>query len=236
MEGEFVLVFLPFILFHLISLGLQAAPWKDILLGSLAAVLLQLMLGLPFLLQHPHSYLSKAFEFSRIFLLKWSVNWAFLPEGVFRSKALAHLALLLLFAQYKWCKKDGGLLRLLSQRLQGQGPPAMTTKQDSPGQADSAKRMLAVVFSGNLIGIACARTLHFQFYSWYFHSTPLLLWHAEMFSPLRVVLFVSIEVVWNTFPPAVWSSACLLICHLTILFELYKFSDWSASKSRSKST
>ena len=161
MEGEFVLVFLPFILFHLISLGLQAAPWKDILLGSLAAVLLQLMLGLPFLLQHPHSYLSKAFEFSRIFLLKWSVNWAFLPEGVFRSKALAaclllaHLALLLLFAQYKWCKKDGGLLRLLSQRLQGQGPPAMTTKQDSPGQADSAKRMLAVVFSGNLIGIAC---------------------------------------------------------------------------------
>ena len=58
-------------------------------MGSLAAVVLQLMLGLPFLLQHPRSYLSKAFEFSRIFLLKWSVNWAFLPEAAFRSKAVA---------------------------------------------------------------------------------------------------------------------------------------------------
>lgn len=220
---------------------LQAAPWKDILLGSLAAVLLQLVLGLPFLLQHPHSYLNKAFEFSRIFLLKWSVNWAFLPENVFRSKALAvcllltHLGLLLFFAQYKWCKEDGGLLRLLSQRLKRRGQPEMTTKQDSDRQVDSAKRMLAVVFSGNLIGIACARTLHFQFYSWYFHSVPLLLWHAEMFSPLRVVLFVCIEVVWNTFPPAIWSSACLLFCHLTMLFELYKFSDWSVSKAQNKS-
>ena len=241
MEGPFVSCFSEFILFHLISFDLQAAPWKDILLGSLAAVVLQFMLGLPFLLQHPRSYLSKAFEFSRIFLLKWSVNWAFLPEGVFRSKALAicllltHLGLLLLFAQYKWCKEDGGLLRLLLQRLKGRGQPEMTTKQDGTGQADSAKRMLAVVFSGNLIGVACARTLHFQFYSWYFHSVPLLLWHADMSSPLRVVLFVCIEVVWNTFPPASWSSACLLFCHLTMLFELYIFSDWSVSKAQSKS-
>ncbi|DBA96175.1 TPA: hypothetical protein ACH3X1_015655 [Trebouxia sp. C0004] len=219
---------------------LQAAPWKDIFLGTLVAMVLQLMLGLPFLLQHPHSYLNKAFEFSRIFLLKWSVNWAFLPEDVFRSKALAtclllaHLGLLLLFAHFKWCKENGGLLRLLLRRLKGR-ECEMATKQDSVGQADSARRMLAVVFSGNLVGIACARTLHFQFYSWYFHSIPLLLWHADMFSPLRVVLFVCIEVVWNTFPPAVWSSTCLLFCHLTMLFELYNFSGWSVSKARRKS-
>ena len=240
MEGPFARFFLDIILFHLISFDLQAAPWKDILLGALAAVFLQLMLGLPFLLQHPRSYLSKAFEVSRIFLLKWSVNWAFLPEDIFRSKALAgcllgaHLSLLLLFAHYKWCKEDGGLLRLLLRRLKGQGQPEMTLKQDSAEQADSAKRMLAVVFSGNLIGIACARTLHFQFYSWYFHSVPLLLWHAEMFSPLRIVLFVCIEVVWNMYPPAAWSSACLLFCHSTMLFELYNFSNWSAPKAPSK--
>jgi len=209
-------------------------------LGSLAAVVLQLMLGLPFLLQHPRSYLSKAFEFSRIFLLKWSVNWAFLPEDAFRSKAvaicllLAHLSLLLMFAQYRWCKEDGGLLRLLLRRLKGRGQPEITAKQDSAGRADSVKQILAVVFCGNLIGIACARTLHFQFYSWYFHSVPLLLWHTNMFSPLRVVLFVCIEVVWNTFPPAVWSSACLLFCHLTMLFELYHFSNWSGSRARGK--
>ena len=238
---EFISLHLASFCFGQFPFDLQAAPWKDILLGSLAAVLLQLMLGLPFLLQHPRSYLSKAFEFSRIFLLKWSVNWAFLPEDIFRSKALAvclllaHLSLLLLFAQFKWCKEDGGLLRLLLQRLKGRGQSEMTLKQDSVGPPDNAKQTLAVVFSGNLIGIACARTLHFQFYSWYFHSVPLLLWYAQMFSPLRVVLFVCIEVVWNTFPPAIWSSACLLFCHLTMLFELYIFSDWSVLETRSKS-
>lgn len=30
----------------------------------------------------------------------------------------------------------------------------------------SAKQILFVIFSGNFIGIACARTLHYQFYSW----------------------------------------------------------------------
>ena len=35
-----------------------------------------------------------------------------------------------------------------------------------PGGKLSAKHTLFVVFSGNFIGIACARTLHYQFYSW----------------------------------------------------------------------
>ena len=30
----------------------------------------------------------------------------------------------------------------------------------------SAKHVLFVAFSGNFIGIVCARTLHYQFYSW----------------------------------------------------------------------
>ena len=34
------------------------------------------------------------------------------------------------------------------------------------GSRLSAKHMLYVVFSGNFIGIVCARTLHYQFYSW----------------------------------------------------------------------
>ena len=217
----------------------QAATWKDILSGTAAAVLLQLLLGLPFLLQHPGSYLNKAFEFSRIFLLKWSVNWAFLPESIFRSKALAvclvstHLGLLLLFAHYKWCQEDGGLLRLLMQRLQGKGKLRATSEQDDV-QGFHAKRILAVVFSGNFIGIVCARTLHFQFYSWYFHMLPFLLWHARISTPLRITLFVCIELVWNTFPPSFLSSSLLLTCHLTLLLALWSFSDWSELRQRGK--
>ena len=35
-----------------------------------------------------------------------------------------------------------------------------------PGRRLSAKHILFIVFSGNFIGIACARTLHYQFYAW----------------------------------------------------------------------
>jgi ALG3 protein. len=36
---------------------------------------IQLILGAPFLISHPISYLRKAFEFDRVFFYKWTVNW-----------------------------------------------------------------------------------------------------------------------------------------------------------------
>ena len=35
----------------------------------------QLILGAPFLLSHPVSYLRKAFELDRVFFHQWTVNW-----------------------------------------------------------------------------------------------------------------------------------------------------------------
>jgi len=32
------------------------------------------------------------------------------------------------------------------------------------------------MFTGNFIGIVFCRSLHFQFYVWYYHTLPLLLW------------------------------------------------------------
>jgi hypothetical protein len=36
-----------------------------------------------------------------------------------------------------------------------------------------------VLLSSNFVGIVFARTLHYQFYSWYFHALPLLLWAGD---------------------------------------------------------
>lgn len=33
-----------------------------------------------------------------------------------------------------------------------------------------------VLFTSNLIGITFARSLHYQFFSWYAHQMPFLLW------------------------------------------------------------
>lgn len=64
------------------GLGLAAK-----LIGVCAVV--QLLAGAPFLLTHPHSYVTKAFELSRVFTYKWTVNWRFLDEATFQSKPLA---------------------------------------------------------------------------------------------------------------------------------------------------
>ncbi|RYG53169.1 hypothetical protein EON66_08930, partial [archaeon] len=68
----------------------------------------QAVLGAPFLTTFPASYLSKAFELSRVFDYKWTVNWKFLPQHVFVSKTTAvvllgfHVALLLGLGAFKW--------------------------------------------------------------------------------------------------------------------------------------
>ncbi|KAL3160161.1 hypothetical protein ABBQ32_010927 [Trebouxia sp. C0010 RCD-2024] len=201
---------------------LQATKWKDIGIGTAAAVILQLTVGVPFLLRHPRSYLSKAFEFSREFLYEWSVNWRFVPESTFRSRYFAtalvgaHLGLLLLFSHCKWCRSAGGLHRLVLTRLWNNAsvPPV------------AAKHIVMTLFSGNLIGVVCARTLHFQFYSWYFHMLPFLLWQTKLRTPFRLLLLLCVECAWNVFPTTLIASAALFICHCVLLTGLWQTSGW----------
>lgn len=72
--------------------------------------------------------------------------------------------------------------------------------------------IITTIFMSNFIGIAFARTLHYQFYVWYFHTIPYLLWHTGSL-PLLVKIFVffSIEVAFNIYPATWWSSALLQV-------------------------
>lgn len=86
-------------------------------------VLFQAILGKPFMEEYPLQYLAGAFDLSRVFLFKWTVNWRFLGESLFLDPALAkalllgHLCTLLTFAHVKWCDTDGGLFELLGTSL-----------------------------------------------------------------------------------------------------------------------
>lgn len=217
---------------------MQSAKWNDLLKGVAAAICLQLVLGLPFLMQYPVQYLSKSFELSRIFLLEWSVNWSFLPEDFFKSKGfarillIAHASLLLLFAQFKWCAKEDGFVSLIMRRSKGDRVFPAINRASMGNHVEVARHMLLVVFTGNFIGIVCARTLHFQFYSWYFHTIPFLLWNMKASTPLRLVLFGCIEVMWNVFPTQALSSAMLLFCHLLILVHLWFSPEWDLTFNR----
>ena len=50
-------------------------------------------LGAIFLLRNSEAYFSRAFEFSRQFMYKWTVNWRILPEIMFLDRRF-HVALL----------------------------------------------------------------------------------------------------------------------------------------------
>ena len=84
----------------------------------------------------------------------------------------------------------------------------------SPSWVTLLVQIVVILFTSNFIGIAFARSLHFQvkqwpswlirvsslccvlqFYVWYFHSLPLLLWHTRLPTPVRLIMMVMIEVL-----------------------------------------
>ena len=78
-------------------------------LVSLAIIAgVQVILGAPFLLADWRAYVSSAFDFLRVFLYKWTVNWRFLDEATFLDAGTArvllgaHAALLAAFGLFRW--------------------------------------------------------------------------------------------------------------------------------------
>ena len=62
----------------------QTATPAQLAAGVVAGAALQGALAAPFLAAAPASYAGKAFELSRVFLHRWTVNLKFLPEDVFQ--------------------------------------------------------------------------------------------------------------------------------------------------------
>jgi alpha-1,3-mannosyltransferase len=186
-----ILLFAPGLLYLLI----QASPIMTIPRLAICGIT-QLVLGAPFLLRHPVSYLRKAFELDRQFFFKWTVNLKFLPEDVFLSKPwalfmlLSHLSLLGIY-----------VFRLHKSR-----------------RTMSPEHVLSTLFVSNFIGICCARTLHYQFYCWYFSALPFLLWRETSYPIwVRLMLLLCVEYAFLTFPATPLSSFVLQVAHWSIL-------------------
>ncbi|XP_055905726.1 lethal(2)neighbour of tid protein 2 [Eupeodes corollae] len=76
---------------------------------------------------------------------------------------------------------------------------------------------LLPLFLCNFIGVICARSLHYQFYVWYFHSLPYLVWCTSFNLGTRYLILGLIEFCWNTYPSTNFSSAMLHFCHFVLL-------------------
>lgn len=203
-----LLLFLP-------GFGLILAMEEGILRNIPRALLffaVQVGLGWPFLAHDWRAYMNGAFDLGRVFTHTWTVNWKFVPEEQFVSKELAlgllcgHLVVLLVFFFRKWNRIP------LSDTL------ALLPRVPRPRLNPSY--VVAVLFECNFIGVVFARSLHFQFFTWYFHSLPFLLWNTQYPTLLRLGLWAGIAYVWDTFPSTPATSLLLLGLHAALLLGL----------------
>ncbi|KAM7345740.1 alg3, alpha-1,3- mannosyltransferase [Cochliomyia hominivorax] len=285
-----ILLFAPaLLLFYLINLGLV----KTIVQLAICGVL-QLLLGMPFLLTYPWQYIKGSFDLGRIFEHKWTVNYRFLPREYFENKyfhlglLILHLLLLLVFAKPTiQFFQNYARLRQLQKQLQPQldqqnkkikehknkktkksadkvetkpkenvekeeltseqeaflhsfekglqkstglkGPIKQQQQQPAKKPIEDSDKVsihfdqctqlaLLPFFLCNFIGVMCARSLHYQFYVWYFHTLPYLTWSTSYSLGLRYLLLGLIEFCWNTYPSTHFSSFVLHLCHLVLLF------------------
>ncbi|KAF2365286.1 Glycosyltransferase ALG3 [Trinorchestia longiramus] len=170
----------------------------------------QVVLGAPFLLHDPVAYMKGAFDLGRVFLFKWTVNWRFLPEHVFLDWRFhvgllaMHLLLLAIFASLQWHRYLRGL-----QSFRGSGIGV------------SCQLLLLPLFCSNFIGMVVSRSLHYQFYVWYYHSLPYLAWCTALPIVYKLLVLGVLELAWNTYPATWWSSGLLHLCHWTLLGALF---------------
>ncbi|KAI1335882.1 glycosyltransferase family 58 protein [Xylariaceae sp. FL0016] len=188
--------------------------------GSLqmAAIIAQIHFAIasPFLKENAQGYLSRAFELSRQFLFKWTVNWRFVGEETFLSRPFA-IALLVLhalvlggFIANKWLRPAGKPLSAIIAPILKLSSPF--TPQEEPRVASrvTPDYVMSTILSANVIGLLFARSLHYQFYSYLAWSTPYLLWRGGAHPVVQYGLWALQEWAWNVFPSTETSSGVVV--------------------------
>lgn len=271
--------------FYLINLG-----YKETIKQLFVCGIIQLLLGLPFIIVAPVAYIKGSFDLGRVFNHTWTVNYRFLDVKFFENPIFhltllsIHIMLLIIcvpmcvkyFQSYcrlkyvqqqvqpqidaknKENKRKSKLKKEIKMKLNpnlGKEEPlskeqeqflksfenmlqksSQTSGNKLPKKIinDESDKSYSInfdilsqlfilpMFLVNFIGIVCARSLHYQFYSWYFHTLPYLLWSTNYTIIIRFLILALIELCWNTYPSTNVTSAMLHICHISILYGVYK--------------
>jgi len=169
---------------------------------------LQIIIATPFLINFPVEYIIGAFNLGRVFLFEWTVNFRFLPEEVFVSRWF-HVALLVGHViSLVYCARFWWQYLTVYKKLANVGVP------------NCEQLLVLPLFMCNFIGIMFARSLHYQFYVWYYHTLHYMVWTTGYPIKHRLLLLGIIEMCWNTFPSTVASSGALHLCHFIVFVGL----------------
>lgn len=172
---------------------------------------LQVVIAIQFLPVNWIGYLSRAFEFSRQFLYKWTVNWRFVGEDTFLCKEFSitllvgHMSALALFITTRWLRPAEKPIMVIIQSALGFKEP-LGKMQHAVSIRISPNYILTTILTANAIGMLFARSLHYQFYAYIAWSTPFLLWRSGLHPVLQYALWAGQEWAWNVYPSTDLSS------------------------------
>ncbi|KAH3677181.1 hypothetical protein WICMUC_001762 [Wickerhamomyces mucosus] len=192
-------------------------------------VLLQTIVAYPFLFNGEiirNSYFNGAFNFKRKFIHHWSINWKFLTQEQFNSDEFHKLLLGLniIFLSLLFLTRWAGFKQASKTTIQlikdGLNINKSTISQNHIINTNkNTEYITQVLITSNFVGILFARSLHYQFLSWYLWSYPILLSTAfgkDVFGlSISTIIFFIHEWCWNVYPSNANSSF--------ILFSLNSF-------------
>jgi len=179
------------------------------------SLMIQMISSFPFVVEGGgYHYISRAFDFGRQFLFKWTVNWRFLGEEVFLSTPFSasllavHVSLLFAFFQNRWIKPSservGEFLHKYSRTMAHDVERGYARKVTPTFVMDTILGCMA-------IGLLCARSLHYQFYAYLGWATPYLLWRSGVHPALVLANLVLQEWAWLVYPSTTISSITVVV-------------------------
>ncbi|KTW30844.1 hypothetical protein T552_04071 [Pneumocystis carinii B80] len=214
-----VLLFFPAIIMILFQiLGLRHMLYHFFLIFGI-----QTLLFIPFI-SYKKEYISRAFDFSRAFLYEWTVNWKFLSEDVFSSREFSflllfiHVLILFIFSSTLWNRISGRSLKELALSLLNTKTLFINKVYKTSFQTQ--RLIVIILFTSNLIGVLCARSLHYQFYCWFAWSIPYILSQTRIHPFFQFFIWALQEYAWNVYPSTAYSSIIVIMVLISVLFLL----------------
>ncbi|CAK7903001.1 dol-P-Man:Man(5)GlcNAc(2)-PP-Dol alpha-1,3-mannosyltransferase [[Candida] anglica] len=181
-----------------------------------------------------YNYFTQAFDFSRKFLYKWTVNWRFISEDTFKSDTFAHILLagnvlvilIFLFTRFISPKVTGkSIIQLIKDALFRPFSSTVSANNLFLDHDIGPNLIMLTLSCSNVIGVLFARSLHYQFLSWYAWQLPFLLFSTGWNFAICILVWIAHEWCWNVFPSTEKSSA-LLVSILTVIL----YSVWNNTK------